>query len=476
LLTNIHLKFLTVLKVINVLLRPNRQKKMIESKKILILGAGLSASSLIRYLLNEAEKHNWLLQVVDQNLELVERKINGHPCGKAIAVNALDPHERRPLIGHADLVVSMLPARFHVEVARDCIDLRVDLITPSYISAEMRTLSQEAEEAGIVIMNEIGVDPGIDHMSAMKVIDEVKSRGGVMNSFKSFCGGLIAPESDNNPWHYKFTWNPRNVVLAGQGGAACFLQEGEYKYIPYNRLFSRIERFSISGFGEFDGYANRDSLSYRKTYSLEEIPTIYRGTLRRPNYCQAWHVFVELGMTDDSYAMTDVETMTPRSFVNAFLPFHPTWTVEEKFKQFLREDRIELFELFKSIGLFENDVVIGFRNATPAQLLEKILVKAWALETGDKDMLVMYHEFEYVIDGEKYKRTSSMVSIGEDEVYTAMSNTVGLPVAIAAKLILEGAITEKGVTLPINAKVYEPILEELETLGIKFEEQESKLN
>jgi saccharopine dehydrogenase-like NADP-dependent oxidoreductase len=324
-------------------------------------------------------------------------------------------------------------------------------------------------------MNEIGVDPGIDHMSAMKIIHEIQVEGGKLTSFKSFCGGLIAPESDHNPWHYKFTWNPRNVVLAGQGGAACFLQEGEYKYIPYNRLFSRTERFSIQDFGEFDGYANRDSLSYRRTYGLDNIPTIYRGTLRRPGYCQAWQVFVELGMTDDSYAMTDVDSMSPRAFVNAFLPYHPTWTVEEKFRQFLREDRMALYPLFESINLFDSSFEIGFEGATPAQLLEKILVKSWALEPGDKDMLVMYHEFEYILNGQKFQRQSSMISIGEDETFTAMSNTVGLPVAIASKLILENSITEIGVTLPTHPQVYNPILDELETLGIHFKEEIKKI-
>lgn len=449
--------------------------KMTHSKIILVLGAGLSASSMIRYLLQHSETNNWLVRIVDQDIELVKRKINGHPNGEALQFNALDPHERRPAIGHADLVISMLPARFHPEVAKDCIDLRVNLITPSYISPQMRSLHESAIESGIIIMNEIGVDPGIDHMSAMKIIHAVQRKGGILTSFKSFCGGLIAPESDNNPWHYKFTWNPRNVILAGQGGAACFIQNGEYKYIPYNRLYSRTERFQIGEYGFFDGYANRDSLSYRSVYGLENIPTIYRGTLRRPDYCQAWNVFIELGMTDDNYSMTDAEKLTPRSFLNAFLPYNPTLTVEEKLKSFLREDRIQLFPLFESAGLFEKTENFGFEKATPAQLLEKLLVEKWKLEPGDKDMLVMHHEFEYELNQKNFKITSSMVSIGEDPIYTAMSNTVGLPVAIAAKHILNGNFTEKGVTLPIHANVYEPILEELESLNITFKETEIEI-
>ncbi len=444
-------------------------------KKILILGAGLSASSMIRYLLSIAQENDWHLKIVDQDIELVKRKINNHPNAEALIFNVLDPHERRPVIGHADLVISMLPARFHVEVAKDCIDLCVDLITPSYISAEMRALDDEAKGAGIVIMNEIGVDPGIDHMSAMKIIHAIQNKGGKLTSFKSFCGGLMAPESDTNPWHYKFTWNPRNVILAGQGGAACFKQNDEYKYIPYNRLFERTERFSIGTYGEFDGYANRDSLSYRKTYGIEDIPTIYRGTLRRPNYCQGWDVFIELGMTDDSYKMANSEELTPRSFINAFLQYNRDLSVEDKLKLFLREDRMNLYPLFESIGIFEKDEKFGFENASPAQLLEKLLAEKWKLVEGDKDMLVMYHEFEYEHEGKEHKVISSMINIGEDQMYTSMSNTVGLPVAIAAKMILKGDLLEKGVTLPIHAAIYEPILEELEQFNIRFEEQEFEL-
>jgi saccharopine dehydrogenase-like NADP-dependent oxidoreductase len=444
-------------------------------KTILILGAGLSASSLIRYLLAHSEAERWHLKIVDQNLSLVQKKINGHPNAEALSFNALDSKERKPAIAHADLVISMLPAIYHVEVAKDCIEMRTDLITPSYISPEMRALNQEANEAGIVIMNEIGVDPGIDHMSAMKVIDHIKAIGGTLTSFRSFCGGLLAPESDNNPWHYKFTWNPRNVIVAGQGPAALYMDNNEYKYIPYTQLFKKIDRFEIPPYGKFDGYANRNSLIYASTYGIEGIPTIYRGTLRRPNYCQGWDVFIQLGMTDDSYAMTNSETLTPRSFLNAFLPYELYTPVEDKFKKVLGEENAYLFEQFESMGIFDDSFTYGIENASPAKLLQQLLEPKWKLEPGDKDMLVMYHEFEYLINNEQKKITSSLVNLGVDEVYTAMSNTVGLPVAIAAKLILAGEIQEKGVTLPVKKKVYEPILKELETFGIIFEEKEQTI-
>lgn len=444
-------------------------------KSILILGAGLSSSSLIRYLLQQSEQFHWKVRVVDQNGDLVAAKIGGHPNGVALHFNALDPEERREEIKQADLVISMLPARFHVDIAEDCIRYRTHLITPSYISPEMRQLDAAARDAGILIMNEIGVDPGIDHMSAMRIIHGIKSKGGEVVSFKSYCGGLIAPEYDTNPWNYKFTWNPRNVVLAGQGGAACFIRHGEYKYIPYHRLFSRLDRLSIPNFGDFMGYANRDSLSYRATYGLENIPTIFRGTLRRPGYCEAWNVFIELGMTDDSYTMVNTKGMTPRSFLNAFLPYDPQLTVEEKFRLFLREDRMHLYEKFEWLGLFERKPILELENVSPAQLLQEILVGKLSLNEGDKDMLVMIHEFEYLLNNCRYKITSSMVNIGEDQTYTSMSNTVGLPAGICAKMILAGQLQQTGVTLPIAPEVYTPILDELKAYNIDFSEVEEEL-
>ncbi len=444
-------------------------------QNILIIGAGLSSSSLIRYLLNNSDKYSWKIAVVDKDPELVKQKLGNHPNGIALSFNALNEEERAPEIQKADLVISMLPARFHVEIAKDCLKYKTHLITPSYISKEMKALDEEVKKEGLIFMNEIGVDPGIDHMSALKVIDEIKAKGGELTAFKSFCGGLVAPESDNNPWNYKFTWNPRNVVLAGQGGAAAFIEKGEYKYIPYNRLFSRLHRLKIDQFGDFVGYANRDSLSYRSLYQLDDIPTMFRGTLRRPGFCQAWDVFVELGMTDDSYEMLYTKDLSPRAFLNAFLPYHPIKNVETKFKEFLREDRMHLFDKFEWLGLFETEPKFSFDKASPAVVLQKILENKLSLDEGDKDMLVMVHEFEYQYKGKLLQLTSHMVSIGEDEVYTAMSNTVGYPVAICAKLILTKQLTKTGVLLPVFPEAYLPILKELEEFNITFEENEKEL-
>ena len=321
-------------------------------------------------------------------------------------------------------------------------------------------------------MNEIGLDPGIDHMSAMQVIDQIRREGGEMLLFESFTGGLIAPESDTNLWRYKFTWNPRNVVLAGQGGAAEFIQEGSYKYIPYHRLFRRTEFLDIDGHGRFEAYANRNSLKYRSIYGLNDILTLYRGTIRHVGYSKAWNMFVQLGMTDDSYTIPHSEDLTYRQFVNLFLPYSPTDSVELKLRLNLKIDQDDLmWDKLEELDLFNEQKTIGIQNATPAQGLQKILMDKWTLEPEDKDMIVMYHKFGYAIDGVKKQIDSHMVLVGQDQTATAMAKTVGLPVAIAALKILNGTISTPGVQLPIRAEVYEPILKELEDYGVIFREK-----
>lgn len=444
-------------------------------KRILLLGAGMSASSLIKYLLDHAEANNWQLRVTDQSLELVQKKINGHSRGVALSFNALIKEERWTEMEQADLVISMLPARFHPEIAADCLALKKHLITPSYVSQEMKEMHASVKEAGLIFMNEIGVDPGIDHMSAMQIIDQIKHKGGVLESFRSYCGGLIAPESDNNPWNYKFTWNPRNVVLAGQGSAARYIDHGQYKFIPYTQVFTRTDSMHVEGFGTFEGYANRDSLSYREIYGIDTIPTMYRGTLRKPGFCNAWNVFVQLGLTDDSFCMPDAEKLTPRDFLNAFLPYHPTMPVEEKMKNFCLEHECDSVDRFAWLGLFDSSEPLGIPNATPAQLLEHILVNKWVLGPNDKDMLVMVHQFEYTLLNKRYLVTSSMVNLGDDQVHTSMSKTVGLPVGICAKMILNNEIDQRGVVVPTKPNVYAPILDELISYGIAFSETEVEI-
>lgn len=442
-------------------------------KKILIVGAGKSTAYLIDYLLQKSQSEHLSITIGDLSLDFANRLIKGHSNAKAVVFDCLNPQDRRQHITETDLVISMLPARFHVEIAKDCLRLKKHLVTASYVSDEMKSLDEEVKKAGLVFMNEIGVDPGIDHMSAMKVINQIRKSGGKMILFESFTGGLVAPESDNNLWNYKFTWNPRNVVLAGQGGAAKFIQEGTYKYIPYHQLFRRTEFLEIQGFGKFEAYANRDSLKYRSIYGLDDVLTLYRGTIRRVGFSRAWQLFVMLGMTDDSYPMENTENMSYREFTNSFLPYNPNDSVELKMRYLLKIEQDDVvWEKLLELDLFSTDKKIGIKNATPAQALEKILSQSWALMPDDKDMLVMYHKFGYVLNGHQKQIDASMVVIGENQTHTAMAKTVGLPVAIAALQILKGNIKKPGVQLPIDSEVYEPILNELEQHGIRFIEKQ----
>jgi len=442
-------------------------------KNILIIGAGKSSSALLKYLLDTSEQEALFITIADISIENANKLINKHRNAKAIILDVFDKHQRKEQIQKADIVISMLPARFHLDVAKDCITFNKHMVTASYISSEMKALDAEVKKKGLVFMNEIGLDPGIDHMSAMQVIDKIKDAGGKMLLFESFCGGIVAPESDNNLWNYKFTWNPRNVVLAGQGGAAMFIQEGTYKYIPYTKLFRRTEFLKVNGSGNFEAYANRDSLKYRSVYGLNDIPTMYRGTIRKVGFSRAWDIFVQLGMTDDSYTIEASENMSYRDFVNLFLGYSPSDSIELKLRSYLKIEQDDvMWAKLVELDLFNPIKKIGLINATPAKMLQKILEDSWTLQNDDKDMIVMQHLFGYELNGKKHQIESSFIVLGENQTYTAMSKTVGLPVGIAALKILKGEIKTPGVQIPINKEVYEPILKELENYGIKFTEKE----
>ncbi|MDP5107236.1 MAG: saccharopine dehydrogenase NADP-binding domain-containing protein [Polaribacter sp.] len=442
-------------------------------KNILIIGAGKSSSSLIKYLLATSADENLRLTIGDISTSNALKLINNHKNAKAISLDIFDKNQREKEIQKSDIVISMLPAHLHIEVAKDCVKFEKHMVTASYISEEMKALDKAVKEKGLIFMNEIGLDPGLDHMSAMQIIDKIKEQKAKMLLFESFCGGLVAPESDTNLWNYKFTWNPRNVVLAGQGGAAMFIQEGTYKYIPYHKLFRRTEFLTITDQGKFEAYANRDSLKYRSVYGLDNIPTMYRGTIRKVGFSRAWNIFVQLGMTDDSYTIEDSENMSYRDFVNLFLAYSPSDSVELKLRSYLKIDQDDvMWEKLIELDIFNPKKKINLKNATPAQMLQKILQDSWTLKEEDKDMIVMQHLFGYELDGEKHQIESSLVVLGENQTYTAMAKTVGLPVAIAALKILKGEIKTPGVQLPISKEVYEPILKELEKYGIKFTERE----
>ncbi|MEL6670881.1 MAG: saccharopine dehydrogenase C-terminal domain-containing protein [Bacteroidota bacterium] len=444
-------------------------------KRILIIGAGRSATALIEYLVTVCQKRNWELRLADRDVAVAEKKLKGRSQTQALAFDIHDETQRGAEIQKADIVISMLPALFHPLVAQECLRFKKHLLTASYVSPEIKAMHQAAKSAGLLFLMECGLDPGIDHMSAMRVIDQIRAEGCELTGFETFTGGLIAPESSlNNPWEYKFTWNPRNVVMAGTG-TVKFIQEGRYKFIPYHRLFRRTEIIHIPGHGHFEGYANRDSLKYLDIYGLRGINTLYRGTLRRVGYCKAWDIFVQLGATDDTYLMEGVDKMTHRQFINSFLSYDPHNSVELKLAHYMKLDldSQEMFRL-KWLGMFD-ETLVGLNEGTPAQILEHILKKSWTLAPEDKDMIVMWHKFDFLDKGRPRQVQSHMVVKGENQTKTAMAQTVGLPLGIAAKQVLSGEIQAIGVKIPVEASLYQPIMEELDQAGIEFVEREMDL-
>ncbi len=439
-------------------------------KRLLILGAGRSSSSLISYLLNQAATHQWQVLVGDVSEQAAKERVGSSRQGQAIQFDIGQAEASRATIASVDVVVSLIPAHLHTLVAKICLTEKKHLFTASYVSDEMKSFHEEVKRSGLLFINECGLDPGIDHMSAMQVIDGIKAKGGHLTSFESFTGGLIAPQTEpENPWRYKFTWNPRNVVMAGQG-TAKFLQDGNYKFIPYQQLFQRTTPVNVPGFGEYEGYANRDSLKYLETYGLQGIKTMLRGTLRNKGYCSAWNVLVQLGCCDDTFMMEGVENMSHRDFISAFV--NSGAEVDERIcAQFsLHPDGEEMNRLRWS-GLFSNEQV-GLSKGTPAQILEHILNKKWKLKTGDKDFIVMWHRFRYELNGSAKEIQAHLTATGDDEVNTAMAKTVGLPLGIAAKLLMQGKIKSRGVVIPVVKEIYDPVLSELGELGIRLTEQE----
>lgn len=439
-------------------------------KNILVIGAGRSSSSLIKYLLDHGQENDWQVTVADLSKQLAEEKTGMHERSRAIAFDIKDAGQREKEISSADIVISTLPAYMHMEVAKDCLRLKKNLFTASYVSPEMKALDKDVSENGLLFLNEMGLDPGLDHMSAMKIIDGLRKEAIEPTAFYSWCGGLIAPESNDNPWGYKFTWNPRNVILAGQS-TAKYIENGVYKYIPYNRIFEEVRRVEVEGHGIFEGYANRDSLSYRPIYGLDTIPTMLRGTLRMPGFCEAWDALVDLGWTDDTYTIENSSEMTYAGLLNSFLPGKGD-DLKKRFAEFYNVDLSSpVIQKLSYSGIFA-ERPIPLKNATPAAILQSLLEEKLKLKPGDKDMIVMQHEFTFTRKDKEKHLHSSLVVKGDDSVYTAMAKTVGLPVAIATKLMLQGKLTEKGVKIPVTASIYEPVLKELEEHGIKFSEKE----
>jgi saccharopine dehydrogenase-like NADP-dependent oxidoreductase len=438
--------------------------------KILVIGAGRSTVSLIDYLLKNSTTYDWRITVADVDIKLAQDKVLGQANGSAISFDIKNEEKRRAVIADHDFIISMLPAFMHGDVARDCVEFGKHMATASYVSADMLALDKEAKSKNILLLNECGLDPGIDHASAMKLIDEIKHQGGEIVSFKSYCGGLVAPESNDNPWGYKFSWNPRNVILAGQG-TAQYLLDGELKFLPYNRLYSETNVIEMEGYGKFDAYANRDSIGYIDSYGLNNIKTMIRGTLRQHGYCKAWNVFVKLGLTDDSSKITHANKLTYSSLLASFLPPDKA-DLKERLKSFVGSTwDAEIEKKMDYLELFSNKK-IELPEGTPAQLLQALLEEKWKLKPNDKDMIVMQHEFEYSLPGRSnQKLNSSLVVLGKDQNHTGMALTVGLPLAINVKNFLTKQFNLTGVQIPTKKEIYLPLLKELEENKIIFTEK-----
>ncbi len=437
--------------------------------RILIIGAGRSSSALINYVLEKSVSYGWQVTVADADPAAAEAKIKGHPRGVPAWLDVMKVNDRRELIGRSDIVVSLLPAHLHLEVAQDCIRLKKHLITASYVSQELYRLGDEARDRELIFMGEMGLDPGIDHMSAMQRLDAIRERGGKILAFRSFTGGLIAPESNSNPWNYKFTWNPRNVVLAGQG-TAQYLKDGKLKFIPYSRLFYKPWPVEIEGLGKMEAYANRDSLLYREQYNLHHIPTILRGTLRNPGFCQAWNALVTLGLTDGDFPILNSEKLSYHELMEAFAP-RGNGSVKERIAELLEEPvKGPVMDKLEWLGLFSKRK-IKLSDATPAFILEKLLLEKWQLQPEDRDMIVMQHQIDFELEGRKQREISNLIYKGNNAEDTAMARTVGLPMGIFVRLISEKLIKSTGVHIPTMREVYEPVLKELEEYGLVFSDQ-----
>ena len=442
---------------------------------ILILGAGRSSASLINYMLEQAKLHNWHIMVADVDPQVAAKRVGNHPNGRGVWLDVQKVNDRRDLLNRTDLVISLLPAHLHIEIAKDCIHFNKHLVTGSFISKDIYKLSDEFRNMELLFMGELGLDPGIDHMSAMKVIDEIKEAGGKINSFSSYAGGLVMPEYlKKNPWKYKFIWNPRSVVKAGQG-TAQYLEEGKFKFIPYSRLFQDYKTIKVQGFEEeFEVYANREALLYREAYGLGDIPSIYRGTIRYKGFCKAWNALIQLGLTDGTYPIMDSDKISYHEMMEAYLGGNkkPALSVKDSVGELLNERPYSpIMKKLDWLGLFSKRK-IGIPKATPALILEDMLMKKWKPDPKDRDIIIMQHEVEYELDGQQKRRYSTMVLHGTDAEDTAIARTVGLPIGIFAKLVMTGKIMERGIAVPVSKAAYVPVLKELEEMGIKFVEKE----
>lgn len=432
---------------------------------ILIFGAGRSAYYTIAYLLERGIEKGWEIAIADSSQENLDHLTQGFPNAMTYLADVHDETQRQSLIGGQHLVISLLPARFHILVAEDCLRFGVHLITPSYLTPDIQAMEGAVRGRSLIFLNELGLDPGIDHMSAVAIIERLKSQGAQIHSFKSYCGGLIARGSDTNPWHYKISWNPYNIIRAGKDGGLAHIA-GQSKYIPYTRLFRETEKFTIAE-DRFEGYLNRNSEQYAGPYGLRDADTFVRGTLRYDGFCEAWNVLVGLGITNDTLPL-DLSGKQWEDFIEMFLPEGKDLKhrVEAALGYTISHEAAEAFA-----WLGDRIRVAPPASATPAEALQVMLEEKWHMGGADKDRVVMIHEFGYSRQGKDYRLQSWMDLEGENATQTAMAKTVGLPLALAAELIADGKIRSRGVLMPTVKEIYAPIMDRLGDFGIRFEER-----
>lgn len=440
-------------------------------KTILLFGAGKSATCLIGYLIRNAGKNQWQVIVADGDIELARRKLANAAHTRPVQVDVMDDEKRNALIEQADVVISMLPPALHFLVAKSCVKAGRHLLTASYLDDGIKRLEKEIKKKGLIFIGEMGLDPGIDHMSAMQMVDNIKDQGGLIKSFKSHCGGLVAPESDDNPWHYKITWNPANIVNAGKAGAV-YKENGHIIKINYPDVFNQHGTVSIPGYGRYACYPNRNSLPYMSLYGLESTATFIRTTLRHPHFCTGWKYIIKAGLTNEDAA--SAKNYTGKAVAEWFLYCLRAHTQSGNFTDFLTkqvatEERMLVQELFSYLGLFSNEIIPGTLPAH-SSVLQYLLETRLKLGRQDKDLIVMLHEIDYEVRGKYYSAKSSMAIKGEDHLITAMAKTVGLPLAIAAELILNNTIRLKGLHIPVIKDIYEPVLAKLKDNKIYFRE------
>lgn len=443
--------------------------------RVLVLGAGRSATYLIDYFLHYAGKELWLL-VADLSFEVAQEKVKNHFAAKAIALDMQNTQALSHEIENAQVVISMLPAFMHNTVANICLEKSKSFFTASYVSPELLALDQAVKAKKLLFLNEMGLDPGLDHISALHEISLITQNGGTITGFESYCGGLVSPQADTNPWHYKFSWNPRNVVLAGSGGAATFKMHNQIKAIPYHRLFAERQSFSLAGFGELEAYANRDSLLYLELYNLQHVETLIRGTFRYPDYCAGWHMLVLLGLTENQTIVADKELTRQKLLLRALPSSNNNLTAA--LSDFAKTNgysptAIEtLISQFAFLGFFD-DIPLPNKNQTAAQHLQDVLEEKWRLSPTDTDLVAMHHIFHYRnAQGIKKRKTSTLIITGEDGLHTAMAKTVGLPLAMAVRKFLHGQLPLTGVHIPNMPAHFSFILDELEHWGVTFKVEE----